>query len=193
MNNAGLADNFLVEATTVAQDQLSFEVNVFGLLRLTRAMLPLLRLYRKSHPGSPKPRVVMVSSVAGLYSGPRLGAYAATKHAVEAYTTSLRVEIAPFGVDVVSLNVSRIWTFDSLASSTESVSSHTTHKPVSSGTSEPAKQHTPLPHPPRNSSTDTKRPPNSNRSTTNRTSPSTKSTTSEWPRKDSTRTLGSRY
>ncbi|KAI9002111.1 hypothetical protein DFJ74DRAFT_696625 [Hyaloraphidium curvatum] len=104
VNNAGIFNNFLAEATDIEQDKLTFEVNVFGVLRVTRAFLPLLRAYRKADRAGPKPRVVMISSVAGLVAVPRHGGYCASKWALEAYTSILRQEVAVFGIDIVSIN-----------------------------------------------------------------------------------------
>lgn len=69
-----------------------FETNVFGTLDVVRAALPALR----ARDG----RVVLLTSVLGRVSLPYHGAYAATKHALEAAGDALRVEVAPFGVDV---------------------------------------------------------------------------------------------
>ena len=69
-----------------------FEVNVIGLLAVTKAFLPLLR---KGHG-----RVVNIGSLAGLLAMPGASSYAASKFAVQAITDSLRVELEPFGVQV---------------------------------------------------------------------------------------------
>eukprot|EP00741_Cyanophora_paradoxa_P014379 tig00000190_g13870.t1 len=69
-----------------------FEVNVFGLVAVTKALLPMVR--------ETKGRVVLMGSVAGILSSAFLGVYSATKFAVEAIGDSLRQELAPFGAHV---------------------------------------------------------------------------------------------
>ena len=93
INNAGVAQG----PTTIEYHQMSdaerlFSVNFFGALRLTQSFLPLLR--------SSKGRVIMISSITGEFSPPLGGIYAATKHALEAMSDSLRVELNPLGVSV---------------------------------------------------------------------------------------------
>jgi NAD(P)-dependent dehydrogenase (short-subunit alcohol dehydrogenase family) len=70
-----------------------FEVNVFGALAVTQAVLPLLR---KAGGG----RLVNISSLSGLTAGPYVGPYAASKHALEALNDSLRLELRRFGIRV---------------------------------------------------------------------------------------------
>jgi NAD(P)-dependent dehydrogenase (short-subunit alcohol dehydrogenase family) len=98
VNNAGIAEGFLFEATTIQQDKLVFEVNVFGLLRVTRALIPSLRQFQQTHPNQFRPRIINVASVAGRLASTRLSAYSASKFAVEAYSDSIRQELAPFGI-----------------------------------------------------------------------------------------------
>lgn len=74
-----------------------FEVNVFSTLALTQA---LVKQMVKRGSG----RVIFVSSIAGLVSGAYLGPYTASKHALEAIADSMRVELAPYGIQVVTLN-----------------------------------------------------------------------------------------
>ncbi|HEX8684563.1 MAG TPA: SDR family oxidoreductase [Ardenticatenaceae bacterium] len=85
VNNAGIAIAGPLEQLTTAEVRDLFEVNVFGLHRVTRAALPMLR--------EAKGRVVNVSSVSGVTVIPFNGAYAASKHAVEAMTDALRMEL----------------------------------------------------------------------------------------------------
>jgi NAD(P)-dependent dehydrogenase (short-subunit alcohol dehydrogenase family) len=93
VNNAGIAVAGPVEAISPADWRKQFEVNVFGQLAVTRAVLPPLRASRG--------RVVFVSSVNGQLSMPMLGAYSASKFALEAAADALRVEVKPWGVAVV--------------------------------------------------------------------------------------------
>jgi NAD(P)-dependent dehydrogenase (short-subunit alcohol dehydrogenase family) len=74
-----------------------FEVNVFGTLRVTQAVAPGMQERGRG-------RIIIVSSIAGLFSGPLSGPYAMTKHALEAMTKSLSAEMEPYGVEVCKLN-----------------------------------------------------------------------------------------
>lgn len=76
-----------------------FEVNVLGLISVTQAFLPLLGA--KEHPAHKPGRIVNVSSVSGKVAEPFIGAYAASKHAVEAISDSLRRELLLYGIDVI--------------------------------------------------------------------------------------------
>lgn len=97
LNNAGrgqlgpLAD---IDMDLVRQ---VFEVNVFGTMRITQAIAPKMKAKGSG-------RIIVVSSIAGLFSGPLTGPYAMTKHALEAYTMSLRAEMEEYGIDVCKLN-----------------------------------------------------------------------------------------
>ncbi len=92
VNNAGIAVGGFLEQLGEEEIRRLFEVNVFGLWALTRRCLPLLRASRGV--------VVNVSSMAGRMALPGLGAYAASKHAVEGMSEALRHEMRPFGVRV---------------------------------------------------------------------------------------------
>lgn len=71
-----------------------FDVNVFGMMNVTRRVLPLLRARRLG-------RIVNLSSVAGRIGTPGLSAYVASKFAIEGYSESLALEVKPLGIDVV--------------------------------------------------------------------------------------------
>jgi NAD(P)-dependent dehydrogenase (short-subunit alcohol dehydrogenase family) len=92
VNNAGVPEGGPVESVSDEAWQRHFDVNVFGLVRVTRELLPLLR--------SAKGRVVNISSLGGRASAPMMGTYSAGKHAVEAITESLRFEVEGFGMKV---------------------------------------------------------------------------------------------
>ncbi|MGN9814642.1 SDR family oxidoreductase [Streptomyces sp. SD11] len=93
VNNAGIQVNAPVEALPMAEWRRVFEVNLFGHIALTQALLPaLLRS---------KGRVVNISSVGGKVAMATYGAYAGAKFAMEAVSDSLRREMAPLGVQVV--------------------------------------------------------------------------------------------
>lgn len=92
VNNAGVA----AIAPLIEMDEREltslFDVNVFGPYRITKAFSPLLI--------ESKGRVVNISSISGILSGPLLGAYSMSKHAVEAYGDALAAEVARFGMKV---------------------------------------------------------------------------------------------
>ena len=93
VNNAGIAVAGPMEFLPVAELRRQLEVNVIGQVAVTQALLPLLRESRG--------RIVNIGSIAGRSALPMTGAYAASKHALEAITDSLRVELVPAGVDVI--------------------------------------------------------------------------------------------
>lgn len=92
INNAGFGLLGPLEEQTPEQIRYQFEVNVLGLMTLTREFLPLLRAARG--------RVLNLSSVVGRIVMPYYGSYSATKYAVEAHTEGLAYELKPFGVQV---------------------------------------------------------------------------------------------
>ena len=94
VNNAGIGSAGAAEETSAAEDQRVFDVNVFGLMRMTKAVLPHMRARGRG-------RVVNVSSVAGFVPQPFMAVYAATKHAVEGYSESLDHEVREHGVRVL--------------------------------------------------------------------------------------------
>jgi len=94
VNNAGYAVLGGVEETGVEQAKDLFETNFFGLMRMTSAVLPAMRSRRSG-------AVVNVSSVAGFLAPPFMGVYAASKHAVEAYSEALHHEAGPLGIRVL--------------------------------------------------------------------------------------------
>lgn len=99
INNAGIAVAGPMMHLPVEDLRWQLEVNVLGLLTTTQAFLPLLGA-KKNCPHPPG-RVVNISSVAGKFASPFMGAYAASKHAVEAISCSLRIELQLYGIDVV--------------------------------------------------------------------------------------------
>lgn len=102
-NNAGIAIQGSVEEMTIEDAKKMFEVNVFGLARLTQLVIPYMR-----KKGSGK--IINNSSIAGKVHGPLSAWYVASKHAVEGFSSSLRVELMPFGVDVVIIRPGAIST-----------------------------------------------------------------------------------
>jgi NAD(P)-dependent dehydrogenase (short-subunit alcohol dehydrogenase family) len=102
VNNAAVQFNAPVEALPLSEWRRQFEVNLFGHIAVTQALLPaLLR-----HSG----RVVNISSVGGRVAMPTYGPYAGTKFALEAVSDSLRRELAPLGVRVVVIEPGAIRT-----------------------------------------------------------------------------------
>jgi NAD(P)-dependent dehydrogenase (short-subunit alcohol dehydrogenase family) len=94
INNAGVGYLAVVEDLKLDDLRQQFETNLFGVLRVTKAVLPHMR--ERKHG-----RIVMMSSVAGLVSPPTYGAYSSSKHALEGLTNALRLEMYPFGVEVI--------------------------------------------------------------------------------------------
>jgi len=93
VNNAGFGVVGAIEETNAEQVRQVYETNVFGLLNVTRALLPLLRKQRAGH-------IMNLSSVGGYHSGPAFGIYCSTKFAVEGISEALHAELAPLGVAV---------------------------------------------------------------------------------------------
>lgn len=94
VNNAGYGAHGAVEDVPIAEARRQFEVNLFGLARLTQLALPHMRARGA---GS----IINISSIAGKISMPTGGWYHASKHALEAYSDALRLETAQFGIKVV--------------------------------------------------------------------------------------------
>jgi NAD(P)-dependent dehydrogenase (short-subunit alcohol dehydrogenase family) len=83
----------MTEAYSVAQAAEQMDTNYFGAIRAMQAVLPSMRAAGRG-------LIINTSSLAGRVSVPFFGTYCATKHALEAYSQSLRYEVAPFGIDV---------------------------------------------------------------------------------------------
>ena len=94
INNAGIVYASTVEDTLMEDWRRQFETNFFGVVRVTQAVLPHLRTRRRG-------RILMMSSVSGLVTPPTHGPYSSSKHALEGLSNALRMEMYPFGVDVV--------------------------------------------------------------------------------------------
>jgi NAD(P)-dependent dehydrogenase (short-subunit alcohol dehydrogenase family) len=93
INNAGIALSMPLEVLPLHEFRRQLEVNLVGQVAVTQAFLENLRRGRG--------RIVNIGSIAGRSALPFLGAYAASKHALEAVTDALRVELRPFGIEVV--------------------------------------------------------------------------------------------
>ena len=103
INNAGFAQAGPIELVTQAQLEAQYATNVFGLVAMIRACVPHMRERGNG-------RVVNVSSVAGKIALPCLGVYDSTKFCVEGLSDSLRLELRPFGIDVVIVEPGAIHT-----------------------------------------------------------------------------------
>ncbi|MFL0448597.1 oxidoreductase [Bacillus altitudinis] len=89
VNNAGTAYAGFAEEVPVDQYREQFEVNVFGVMEMTQAVLPLMTSGAK---------ILNMSSISGLMGMPALSPYVSSKFALEGYTESLRIELAAFGI-----------------------------------------------------------------------------------------------
>jgi len=94
INNAGYGEYAPIEEADLDRVRTMFETNVFGLARLTQLVLPAMRRSRAG-------RIVNIGSMGGRLTFPVGGFYHATKYAVEAISDALRVEVKPFGIDVI--------------------------------------------------------------------------------------------
>jgi NAD(P)-dependent dehydrogenase (short-subunit alcohol dehydrogenase family) len=94
INNAGIGTAGAAEESSVAQDQRLFNINLFGVIRMTKAVLPHMRAQGRG-------RIINISSVFGFIPQPYMAAYAASKHAVEGYSESLDHEGREHGVRVL--------------------------------------------------------------------------------------------
>lgn len=94
VNNAGYGSYGAIEDVPIDEARRQFEVNIFGLARLTQLVLPGMRQNRYG-------KIVNISSMGGKIYMPFGGWYHATKHALEGFSDCLRLETEPFGVDVI--------------------------------------------------------------------------------------------
>ena len=94
VNNAGIGLLGGAEESSIEQAQAIFDVNVFGVIRVTNAVLPVMRRQGSG-------RIVNMSSILGLIPSPYNALYASTKHAIEGYSESLDHEVRDFGIRVV--------------------------------------------------------------------------------------------
>jgi short-subunit dehydrogenase len=94
VNNAGIGLLGGAEESSTTQAKALFDVNVFGVLRMTNATLPVMRRQRRG-------RIINLSSILGLIPAPYNALYAATKHAIEGYSESLDHEVRTQGIRIV--------------------------------------------------------------------------------------------
>jgi len=93
VNNAGIGYFAAIEESEEEQVRRMFEINVFGLAKMTQAVLPFMRKQRSGH-------ILNISSIGGLRSFPGIGFYNATKYAVDGFSEALSKETAPLGIKV---------------------------------------------------------------------------------------------
>ena len=94
INNAGFAVAGFAEDVTLDELRLQFETNFFGAVAMTRAVLPIMRRQRSGH-------IIQISSIAGVHGSYSVSSYSASKHALEGWSESLRMEVDPLGIKVV--------------------------------------------------------------------------------------------
>ena len=94
VNNAGFAVAGFAEDIKIEELRLQFETNFFGAVAMTTAVLPTMRKQRSGH-------IIQISSIVGLQGSVTISSYAASKHALEGWSESLRLEVKPLGIQVV--------------------------------------------------------------------------------------------
>jgi NAD(P)-dependent dehydrogenase (short-subunit alcohol dehydrogenase family) len=94
INNAGYASGGFTEEIPLDEFRQQFETNVFGAIAVTQAILPIMRQQKSG-------TIINMSSISGRIGFPGLSPYAASKHALEGWSESLRLELRPFGIQVV--------------------------------------------------------------------------------------------
>jgi NAD(P)-dependent dehydrogenase (short-subunit alcohol dehydrogenase family) len=93
VNNAGYSQVGAIEESSIADIQAQFDTNLFGVIRMIKAVLPVMRQQGSG-------RIINVSSVVGQVAPPYVGVYAISKFALEGLSEALREEVRPFGVEV---------------------------------------------------------------------------------------------
>jgi len=99
INNSGVSVSGPVEHLDIEKVAYNFNVNVLGIFRVTKAVLPLLGT-QKNHPSAPG-RILNIGSIAGKLCAPYMAPYVGTKHALEGISHCLRRELLPYGIDVI--------------------------------------------------------------------------------------------
>jgi len=111
-NNAGYGSYGTIECIPIEEIQRQYDVNVFGMGRLIKTVLPHMREKKSG-------LIINTASIVGHVSTPVLGWYASTKHAVEAISDALRMEVKHLGIDVVMIEPGAVKTeFDEVAFAT---------------------------------------------------------------------------
>jgi NAD(P)-dependent dehydrogenase (short-subunit alcohol dehydrogenase family) len=111
VNNAGFAVAGFAEDLKLDEIRLQFETNFFGVVAMTQAVLPTMRRQRSGH-------IIMLSSIGGLHGSFSISSYSASKHALEGWSESLRMELNALGIKVVLVEPGSfetdIWTRNAL-------------------------------------------------------------------------------
>lgn len=94
VNNAGFAMAGFAEDMKLEEIRRQFDTNLFGAVAMTQAVLPTMRQQRSGH-------IIMVSSIGGLSAAPSISSYNASKHALEGWSESLRLEVNSLGIKIV--------------------------------------------------------------------------------------------
>jgi NAD(P)-dependent dehydrogenase (short-subunit alcohol dehydrogenase family) len=94
VNNAGFAVGGFAEDIRLEELRLQFETNFFGAVAMTKAVLPIMRRQRSGH-------IIQISSIGGLQGAVSVSSYSASKHALEGWSESLRLEVNSLGIKVV--------------------------------------------------------------------------------------------
>jgi NAD(P)-dependent dehydrogenase (short-subunit alcohol dehydrogenase family) len=94
VNNAGMGIAGSIEETSIDEARRQFEVNFFGVMQMCQQVIPVMR-------GQGNGRIINISSLAGNIGLPFQGLYSASKFALEGLSEALRLEVAPFGIQVV--------------------------------------------------------------------------------------------
>jgi short-subunit dehydrogenase len=108
INNSGISVSGPIQYLPIDELRKNFEVNVFGLVSVTQAFLPLLGA-EKNHSSAPG-RILNISSVAGKMAPPYMSPYVGTKHAVEGISHCLRRELMQFGIEVIIIGPGAVQT-----------------------------------------------------------------------------------
>lgn len=107
VNNAGFAVAGFAEDIKLEELRLQFDTNFFGAVAMTKAVLPIMRQQRSGH-------IIQISSISGLQGAVTVSSYSASKHALEGWSESLRLELNPLGIKVVLIEpgafATDIWT-----------------------------------------------------------------------------------
>jgi NAD(P)-dependent dehydrogenase (short-subunit alcohol dehydrogenase family) len=107
VNNAGFAVAGFAEDIRLEELRRQFETNFFGAVAMTKAVLPIMRRQHSGH-------IIMVSSIGGLLGSVSVSSYSASKHALEGWSESLRLEVNALGIKVVLVEpgayLTDIWT-----------------------------------------------------------------------------------
>ncbi|MFS0822242.1 oxidoreductase [Bacillus sp. 1P02SD] len=93
LNNAGFATGGFAEEISISEYKAQFETNFFGLIEVTKLVLPFMRNQRVG-------KIINLSSISGQIGFPAISPYVASKYALEGWSESLQLEVRPFGIDV---------------------------------------------------------------------------------------------